>query len=309
MAQVQSKKVQKSAEERAAVRKDAAATEWSSGKKGTSAPQSQGQAQARSNSDDYIVPRGNHPAEAVYVARDKKSGAEVSFDSWGRKLDSLGHVVAGDRQRAGDAGAKIIYRPEPEQPKGPPPQPKNGYEIGAGISPARGRLTSLLSPGSGAGARRSSWDNSVMPDTAPRSAPPGVLLPGGIDPATGEKVPTAFNGMLPRAQSAQPQASQAAPQMGPQIGPQTAPWRSGWQEGLEDFVAGNNPYSPVQPKVNIPGFGQLPQSVVPTNEPPQQGYGFPEFNPIADVPNYRRRVYEPYQNAYMPVTDPLAVYR
>jgi hypothetical protein len=130
--------------ERAAVRAEAAATDWKSNKK-ASAPAPQ------QSERDTITPRGNHPSEAVYVARDKKSGAEVSFDQWGRKLDSLGHVVAGDRQRAGDAGAKEIYRPPVEQ-KGPPPQPNPGYTIGAGITPAP--------------TQRSSWDNSVLPGTS-----------------------------------------------------------------------------------------------------------------------------------------------
>jgi hypothetical protein len=208
--------------------------------------------------DPYIDPKGKHPAAAVYVARDKKSGAEVSFDQWGRRLDGIGNVVAESRQRAGDAGAKAI-RPkaepkQPEQPKGPPPQSSNGYVIGAGITPAP--------------TQRSSWDNSVLPGTsAPavpstRSVPPGVLAPGGVDPATGQKFPTAFNGMLPST----PQTAPQAPQMGPQ---EETPWRTGWGAQNEvrmpwESFAGEY-VSPItrEPMEAIPGFGMVPTSNIP----------------------------------------------
>jgi hypothetical protein len=217
------------------------------------------EAQPQQQPEDTIVPRGNHPDAAVYVARDKKSGAEVSFDQWGRKLDSLGHVVAGDRQRAGDAGAKEIYRPPapaPEfksdakigatmtrspwdrSPMGPPPQPSPGYEIGAGIRPA------------------------------PRGNNPNVLAPGGVDPATGQAFPTAFNGML-------------TPEMGPQSGPAPQQWRPSWDiRPLENFMSGNSPYSPVAPKVNIPGFGQLPASAA---DIPMQTDG---LEPMLNIPGF-----------------------
>jgi hypothetical protein len=251
---------------RAAVRAEAAATDWKS--KSAPAPQQ--------NPEDTIVPQGNHPNEAVYVARDKKSGAEVSFDQWGRKLDSLGHVVHGDRQRAGDAGAKEIYRPPAPTPpapvvakpspvvggarspwdrsmlpKGPPPQPSPGYGIGAGISPEL------------------------------RGNNPNVLAPGGVDPATGQAVPTAFNGML------QPEAA-------PQSGPAPQPWKPSWDiRPLEDFMSGNSPYSPVAPKVNIPGFGQLPASAA---DIPMQTGGL-DGNPMAMIPGFGGLPQEPGQYA------------
>jgi hypothetical protein len=170
--------------------------------------------EAQKQPEDTIVPRGNHPQEAVYVARDKKSGAEVSFDQWGRKLDSLGHVVAGDRQRAGDAGAKEIYRPPVEQ-KGPPPQPNPGYTIGAGITPAP--------------TQRSSWDNSVLPGTGSGATRSSYDVPergalnnnwlfgaGKLKGAGGWEdggTPLDRQWRSPSQQAAGPM--QAAPQMGP----------------------------------------------------------------------------------------------
>jgi hypothetical protein len=258
--------------ERAKVRAEAASTDWKSNKK-ASAPK---QESAPQQPEDTIVPRGNHPQEAVYVARDKKSGAEVSFDQWGRKLDSLGHVVAGDRQRAGDAGAKEIYRP-PVVEKGPPPQPKNGYEIGAGITP-----------------NRSGWDNSLLPKGPPPQPNPGyeigagirpnlrgnnpnVLRPGGVDPATGQKMPTAFNGML----------TPQAPQMGPQ---EETAWRTGWgaqNEVRMPWESFEGEYeSPVtrEPMAAIPGFGMVPTANIPMQT---EGLGNP-FDLSYQSPTYQR---------------------
>jgi hypothetical protein len=246
--------------ERAAVRAEAAATDWKSNKK-ASAPKQESAPQQQP--EDTIVPRGNHPPEAVYVARDKKSGAEVSFDQWGRKLDSLGHVVAGDRQRAGDAGAKEIYRPPAPQPK---PEAKSPSEWTTGPSGPMSRVP-----------QRSSWDNSVLPSTTPaapsaRAVPPGVLAPGGVDPATGQKVPTAFNGMLP---SAPQQAQQQAPQEGPQ------PWRPAWDiKPLQSFMSGLIP-------METAGLGTSYRIPEPATGP----------------------VYEPLTGVTEPVTDPLAIYR
>jgi hypothetical protein len=234
--------------------------------------------------DPYIDPKGKHPDNAVYVARDKKSKAEVSFDQWGRRLDSIGNVVAESRQRAGDAGAKAI------RPKAEPKQPEQPKQPAAAKSPSQ--WTTGPSGPMSTVPQRSTWDNSVLPGTsapAARSVPPGVLAPGGVDPATGQKFPTAFNGMLP-----------STPQAAPQMGPQDAPaWRSGWgadwMPSLEDF-------SPMQPKVNIPGFGQLPASAasIPMQTAGLGGFSFPE--PTTGP------VFEPYQNANIPVTNPLDVY-
>lgn len=104
--------------------------------------QPQAQAQSSRNENDYITPRHEHPDNAVYVARDKKSGAEVSFDARGRKLDSNGNVVWGDRQRAGDAGARIIRRDEPQQ-----------YQA----NPSIGTVMTTGQP-----VQRSTWDNSPV---------------------------------------------------------------------------------------------------------------------------------------------------
>jgi hypothetical protein len=129
--------------------------------------------------------------------------------------------------------------------------------------------------------QRSTWDNSVLPGTsapaAPsaRSVPPGVLAPGGVDPATGQKFPTAFNGMLPST----PQAAPQPPQMGPQAAPQG--WRPSWDiRPLENFMSGNSEWSPVAPKVNIPGFGQLPASAA---DIPMQTEG---LEPMLNIPGF-----------------------
>jgi hypothetical protein len=201
--------------------------------------------------EETIVPRGRHPENAEFVARDRRSGAEVSFDQWGRKLDSLGHVVAGDRQRAWDAEAKRIARPAP------PVEREFVEKPGLGA-----KLTNLLAPGVSRGAtRRSSWDNSVLPEQPER------LLPGGVDPRTGLKVETAYN---PYRNKGYPQSrppglypegtEESAPAWDRVQGPMTReqarmPWES---------FAGTYE-SPItrEPMQVIPGFGMLPESAMP----------------------------------------------
>lgn len=218
-------------------------------------------AQERQSREDTIVPRGNHPDNATYVARDKKSGAEVSFDSWGRKLDSLGNVVHGDRQRAGDAGAKTIYRPPP------PPQPQPEAKPQA-------KLTGLLSPGRGTTTPyRRDWDRALVPD-GPAGAGMGTVGSSatGYNPYRNKSFPPTqppsmadITGSSNRLGSADNTVPVGTPGGGGDFGG----WRNDWMPALEDFMMGNNPYSPVQPKVNIPGFGQLPASVVPATIPMQ----------------------------------------
>ena len=112
-----------------------------------------------------------HPANAAYVSGDGK----VSFDQWGRKLDSLGNVAWGDRQTVQGAGGRPIERPQQQQQQ---PAQQQAYNPLAGGSANTGvpvRTGSAMAP-------------------APAQARPAALLPGGIDPATGQKVPTYYNG-------------------------------------------------------------------------------------------------------------------
>jgi hypothetical protein len=218
------------------------------------------QAQERSDYEDTIDPRGKHPENAFYVARDKKSGAEVSFDSWGRKLDSLGHVVAGDRQRAGDAGAKAIRREAPQQ-----------QDVSKVFEGAPVKLTSLLTRGTPGPTRRSSWDNSVLPNQGQATArSTGALLPGGIDPATGLKAETAYNPYRNRSfpQSVAPwlEAGAGAQQAGPEV--QANAWseenrvRMPWESFQGKYE------SPVtrESMTAVPGVGMLPNSALPQTQ-------------------------------------------
>ena len=67
-----------------------------------------------------------HPANAVFVSGDGK----VSFNESGRKLDSLGNVVWGDRQSLRGARARVrpeieeAYRQMDQQAQQPPAQQK-----------------------------------------------------------------------------------------------------------------------------------------------------------------------------------------
>lgn len=205
-----------------------------------------------------------HPDNAAYVSAD----GLVSFDRYGRKLDSLGHVVAGDYQSAGDAGASPIQRreePKQQQYQGNP-------NIGAQMT------RSPVAP------RRSSWDNSPLPASSATSAPanrvrgsnPNVLEPGGIDPATGQPYPTARNGGLAQRRSA---------------------WRQPWMD--QQVQSGYQ-----APQRQAGGNWRQMQSYVPPTPPPSEPIPF-----MADGLRSELAVYEPYQNATIPVTDPLYVYR
>ena len=154
-----------------------------------------------------------HPSAAAYVSADGK----VSFDRYGRKLDSVGNVVAGDRQRAGDAGGKPIERKqEQQQPAAQNPAARYTFPANATGQPVA----------------RSAWDNSPIPPAqgaasaagvsgAGRGNNPNVLAPGGIDPATGRPYPTALNGDLQVSSGGtgsrwrQPWMGQQAPSVAP----------------------------------------------------------------------------------------------
>lgn len=232
-----------------------------------------------------------HPEAAVYVAKDAKSGAEVSFDWAGRKLDSLGHVVWGDRQNARAAGAKVYERPKPEEPvlhlsdlrPAPAPAPPS-------------RLTSMVG-GNGPATQpaRSSWDNSILPEQR-------ATAPGGYNPYRNRSFPPSGPPSMADITNSPNRMHAANSAPAPQPG-QPSQWRPPWDMGAaEDFMAGRNPYSPVQPKVNIPGVGQLPASIQMQTEGLNVApMGLPE--------PARGPVYEPYQGVQMPVTNPLDIYR
>ena len=259
---------------------------------------------------DYIEPRGKHPDAAVYVARDKKSGAEVSFDQWGRKLDSNGNVVHGDRQRAGDAGARIAVKPQQQAPE------QKQYTDGGYGS----KLTNMLSPGRAqqpaVAPQRSSWDNSIIPSAygPQRGNNPNTLAPGGRDNSfLGMPYPTARNGLV-GSQWARPwTGQQQPPPMSPPPQQQSAPSYNPLPQGpsgAEQFMAGNNPYSPVQPKVNIPGFGQLPTSIQMQTgglAPPAEPWRTPATNmpyPPTGASNGNQYIPDTYSRQTVPVYDP-----
>lgn len=156
----------------------------------------------------------SHPREAAYVSAD----GLVSFDRYGRKLDSGGRVVAGDRQRAGDAGGKPIERKQEQQQQPAAQNPAARYTFPANAT--------------GQPVARSAWDNSPIPPAqgaasaagvsgAGRGNNPNVLAPGGIDPATGRPYPTALNGDLQVSSGGtgsrwrQPWMGQQAPSVAP----------------------------------------------------------------------------------------------
>jgi hypothetical protein len=224
--------------------------------------------------DDTIVPRGRHPEGAVYVARDKKSGAEVSFDEFGRKLDSVGNVVHGDRQRAKDAGAKRIQKPEPElhlkdlkpaPSKGPPP-----------------KLVSMQGPVPNTTTARSPWDKSPMASEYGNGVAPSA--PGGYNPYKNRSFPASMppsmadiTGSANRlnGQTSTTDTSVPVPPIGAQA-PQGEPprgWRPEWDfEAAENFMGGNSDWSPLVPVTPIPGFGGLPTRHIPAG---LQGQGAP----------------------------------
>ena len=269
-----------------------------------------------------------HPPNAAYISADSK----VSFDRYGRKLDSGGRVVWGDRQRAGDAGARPIQRREESQSQaqqGSAAIARNNFPANAtGQAQSGPMLEARYIP-------RSSWDNSpVQPVSGAASAAggvaarrgnnPNVLAPGGIDTTTGQAYPTARNGGWrgPAASYAFPAGATGQP---------ARSWRgypadsvdnfntsmgSGGQvqsyvppavdmpypptgNSLENFMSGNSQWSPVQPKVNVPGFGQLPASIQ------MQTGGLNVMPDYANIPA-RNMPYPPtgasYGNQYIPET-------
>lgn len=109
-----------------------------------------------------------HPDNAVYVSGD----GLVSFDQYGRKLDSLGNVARGDYQTVSGAGGRRIERQE-----APPPPP-----------PVRVVYDPLASANTGL--------PSQFTPPQRQTSTPATLLPGGVDPATGRKVQTYYNTVM-----------------------------------------------------------------------------------------------------------------
>jgi hypothetical protein len=222
--------------------------------------------------EDTINPRGKHPGNAVYVARDKKSGAEVSFNEFGQKLDSLGNVVAGDRQRAKDAGAKRVQKPEPElhlsdlkpaPSKGPPP-----------------KLVSMQGPVPNSAPARSGWDKSPLASEFGNGVAPSA--PGGYNPYKNRSFPASMPPSMAditgsdnrlNGASSTTDTSVPTPPIGAR-GPQGEPprgWRPDWDfRAAEDFMGGNSDWSPLVPVTPIPGFGGLPTRHIPPEYSGQQ---------------------------------------
>jgi hypothetical protein len=129
--------------------------------------------------------KNKHPDNAAYVSAD----GLVSFDRYGRKIDSLGNVAWGDYQSAGDAGASPIQRKEE----------KREYQANPNVG-----ATMTTGYNSGGRAVRRGWDKAPMAGASTATATedlrprlgnnPNVLAPGGLDPATGQPYPTARNG-------------------------------------------------------------------------------------------------------------------
>ncbi len=148
-----------------------------------------------------------HPDNAAYVSADGK----VSFDRYGRKLDSLGNL-AGSRQRAGDAGASPIERREEKKEE----KTLHLSDLKPAASP---RALAIAARGQ----QRRAWDNAPVSTPEPtaggpvarRGNNPNVLAPGGIDPETGKPYPTARNGGL-SVDVQQPRSAWRQPWMRPQ---------------------------------------------------------------------------------------------
>jgi hypothetical protein len=215
-----------------------------------------------------------HPDNAAYVSAD----GLVSFDRYGRKLDSGGNVAWGDYQSAGDAGASPIERKQPQQ------QQQMSTADQWKIVSARLQQEQA--------ARRSTWDNSVLPDNPTVAAPPiargnnpNVLAPGGIDPSTGQPYPTARNGGVQARTSA---------------------WRQPWMNAPRPTSA----YSPPAP------MPQQAQSYVPPAVDMPQPNAFQQaaaFWPGGGLPfaNGNAQQYDPMQQDYSiyPMQGPTSVQR
>ena len=192
-----------------------------------------------------------HPANAAYVSGDGK----VSFDQWGRKLDSLGNVAWGDRQTVQGAGGRPIERPQPQQQQ---PAQQQGYNPLSGGS-----------ANTGVPARTGS---AMAPAPAPagqRPIPPGVLAPGGIDPATGRKVQTYYNTVMSPAGD-----DYALRNPQPQL--PTQQWRP----------AGQGPLTQRPPSPSAGDVG-MPSKLAPSNAYPLPRIapiGGQKTGPAADIP-------------------------
>lgn len=160
-----------------------------------------------------------HPANAVFVSGDGK----VSFNEQGRKLDSLGNVVWGDRQSLRGARARVrpeieeAYRQMDQQAQQPPAQQKPPtmptYQPPAGAAqppmeqPAANpwrNVTQWQVPGGGQPQQAPAWEpppsglgqpqnwNSFQP-----SQPPQQQAPAWEPPPSGLGQPQQFRQYIP----------------------------------------------------------------------------------------------------------------
>lgn len=222
-----------------------------------------------------------HPDNAAYVSAD----GLVSFDRYGRKLDSIGNVVAGDRQRAGDAGAQPIQRREESRS-----QQQEG-------SPVVARYT-FPANATGQPVQRSTWDNSPISPQAgaaivgPRMGNnPNVLAPNGIDEGfLGLPYPTARNGLL---------GSQwARPWTGRTQQAQAQSWRGYPADSADNFDTsmGGGAAMPQAPSRSA----AIPMQTGGLDVRPQQmrSYVPPSMETPSIFPNPPR--YDSYDNMYLP---------
>lgn len=107
------------------------------------------------------------PPNAVYVSKD----GLVTFDEYGRKLDSLGNVAMGDYQSLRGADARPIYREQPPQQQQQPAAPPQRAQ--APIAPAANPWRSVTQT-------QGQWDNMPTPVSgyrAPQQQMPMQQMP------------------------------------------------------------------------------------------------------------------------------------
>lgn len=227
-----------------------------------------------------------HPDNAEYVSGD----GLVSFDMYGRKLDSNGNVAWGDRQTVSGAGGRRLERSAPP----PPPPVKVVYDP---LASANTGLPSQFSPPARA--------------TSTPAAAPGTLLTGGIDPATGLPVPTFSNGGLrpPPPNStvyARPTSAAVAPPQQPRGDLMTG----GWRPGLGDMALPSQSFTYSDPfaaqRAGLPngepivtGGPQNRSLFIPTfgfaAQPPAQANVGPQWRS-----NYGQQMYQMATGGYAP---------
>ncbi len=146
-----------------------------------------------------------HPANAVFVSGDGK----VSFNENGRKLDSLGNVVWGDRQSLRGARARVrpeleeAYRQMDQQAQQPPAGAAQPPMEQPAANPWR-NVTQWQVPGGGQPQQAPAWEpppsglgqpqnwNSFQP-----SQPPQQQAPAWEPPPSGLGQPQQFRQYIP----------------------------------------------------------------------------------------------------------------